>query len=85
MVVKTGKSGYIECRGGRKDERQVICTATDERKDIKQEKVLKVIENLNLFDDDLMTLVFDKNILATELLLNIILQRDDLKMILLEN
>lgn len=67
MVVKTGKSGYIECRGSRKDERQVICTATDERKGIKREKVLKVIEKLNLFDDDLMTLVFDKNTLATEL------------------
>lgn len=50
-------------------------------KDIKREKVLKAIEKLSLFDDDLMTLVFDKNILATELLLNIILQRNDLKVI----
>lgn len=48
-------------------------------KGTKREKILKIIENLSLFDDDLMTLVFDKNILATELLLNIILQRNDLK------
>ncbi|HBA46557.1 MAG TPA: hypothetical protein DCZ91_01900 [Lachnospiraceae bacterium] len=55
--------------------------AADEIKDTKREKILKIIENLSLFDDDLMTLVFDKNILATELLLNIILQRNDLKVI----
>ena len=45
----------------------------------KREETLKAIETLCLFDDDLMTLVFDKNISATELLLNIILQRNDMK------
>ena len=34
-----------------------------------------------LLDDNLMTLVFDRNIEATELLLNIILQRGDLKVL----
>ena len=40
-----------------------------------------MLSKLRLLDDDLMTLVFDKNIEATELLLNIILQRDDMKVL----
>ena len=40
-----------------------------------------MLSNLRLLDDDMMTLVFDKNIEATELLLNIILQRTDLKVL----
>lgn len=35
----------------------------------------KLIDELTLFDDDLMSRVFDKNIEATELLLRIILKR----------
>ena len=42
---------------------------------------LQMLSKLRLLDVDLMTLVFDKNIEATELLLNIILQRDDLKVL----
>ena len=41
----------------------------------------KAIDDLTLFDDDLMSKVFDKNIPATELLLKIILERDDIKVI----
>ncbi len=41
----------------------------------------KVIDGLTLFDDDLMSKVFDGNIVATELLLKIILERDDIKVI----
>ena len=37
------------------------------------EKVNRLIDGLTLFDDDLMSRVFDKNIKATELLLRIIL------------
>ncbi|MCM1213792.1 MAG: hypothetical protein NC331_00820 [Lachnospiraceae bacterium] len=33
---------------------------------------------MDLFDDDLMSMVFDGNIEATELLLRIILKRDDI-------
>ena len=36
----------------------------------------RIIDGLTLFDDDLMTLVFDKNIPATELVLRIILGRE---------
>ena len=39
----------------------------------------KAIDDLTLFDDDLMSRVFDCNIEAAELLLKIILQRDDIK------
>ena len=39
-------------------------------------KVKKIIDDLTLFDDDLMTLVFNKNIPATELILRIILKRN---------
>lgn len=49
--------------------------------DLKRKETLKAIETLSLLDDNLMTLVFDRNIEATELLLNVILQRDDLKVL----
>lgn len=39
------------------------------------EKVNRLIDRLTLFDDDLMSRVFDKNIEATELILRIILGR----------
>ena len=54
--------------------------AVDENIVISEED-LQAISKLCLFDDDLMTLVFDRNIEATELLLNIILGRDDLKVL----
>ncbi len=41
--------------------------------DVKRKEILKAIETLSLLDDDLMTLVFDRNTEATELLLNVIL------------
>lgn len=46
--------------------------------DSKRQETLDAIEKLCLLDDDLMTLVFDRNVEATELLLNVILQRNDL-------
>lgn len=49
--------------------------------DVKRKETLKAIETLSLLDDNLMTLVFDRNIEATELLLNVILQRDDLRVL----
>ena len=49
--------------------------------DRRMQENLQMVSNLRLLDDDLMTLVFDKNIEATELLLNIILQRNDLKVL----
>lgn len=51
------------------------------RTDVKRKETLKAIETLSLLDDNLMTLVFDRNIEAAELLLNVILQRDDLKVL----
>ena len=39
-------------------------------------KVNKIVDDLTLFDDDLMSLVFDENIPATQLVLRIILNRD---------
>ena len=49
--------------------------------DLKREETLKAIETMSLLDDNLMTLVFDGNKEATELLLNVILRRDDLKVL----
>ena len=40
-----------------------------------QDRINKLIDGLTLFDDDLMSRVFDKNIEATELLLRIIMER----------
>jgi len=48
------------------------------------EETLKILEQLRLFDDDFMTKVFDENIEATELLLNIILERNDMEVIKVE-
>jgi len=41
----------------------------------------EIVDNLTLFDDDLRSIVFDGNILATELLLKIILERNDIKVL----
>ena len=54
---------------------------TSEKLDKRMQENLQIISKLRLLDDDLMNLVFDKNIAATELLLNIILQRTDLKVL----
>jgi len=44
--------------------------------DNNDDQINELIDNLTLFDDDLMSRVFDKNIPATELVLKIILGRD---------
>ena len=43
--------------------------------------VEQIVDDMDLFDDDLMSVVFDDNIEATELVLKIILKRDDIKVI----
>lgn len=53
--------------------------AIADKNSMEYDEELQAISKLRLLDDDLMTLVFDRNIDATELLLNIILQRSDLK------
>lgn len=39
----------------------------------------KTVDDFSLFDDNFMSIVFDRNIEATEFLLNIILERDDME------
>ena len=46
-----------------------------------EKNVDQIIGEMDLFDDDLMSMVFDKNIQATELLLKVILKRDDIVVI----
>ena len=48
--------------------------------EMKQDTIIveQIVDEMNLFDDDLMSMVFDGNIEATELLLKIILKRDDI-------
>lgn len=43
--------------------------------------VEQIVDDMDLFDDDLMSMVFDGNNLATGLLLKIILKRDDITVI----
>lgn len=43
--------------------------------------VEQIIDDMSLFDDDLMSMVFDKNKEATELLLKIILKQDDIQVV----
>ncbi len=40
--------------------------------------VEQIVDDMSLFDDDLMSMVFDGNIEATELLLKIILKKNDI-------
>lgn len=53
----------------------------ENQKELKRKETLEAIGKLSLLDDNLMTLVFDRNTEATELLLNIILQRNDIKVL----
>lgn len=43
--------------------------------------VEQIVDGMSLFDDDLMSMVFDGNIEATELLLKIIQKKDDIQVI----
>lgn len=54
---------------------------TEKQTELRRKETLEAIEKLCLLDDNLMTLVFDRNIEATQLLLNVILQREDLKVL----
>ena len=59
----------------------VLCSpveAYDAAEEAEKARVRKLVQNMNLFDDDLMSRVFDQNIPATEYLLKTILERDDL-------
>ena len=53
-------------------------STSEELKKYSQETI-DTVEGFCLFDDNFMSLVFERNIEATELLLNIILERDDMK------
>lgn len=55
--------------------------AAENQKALKRKEVLKAISEMCLLDDNMMTLVFDRNTKAAELLLNVILQRTDLKVL----
>lgn len=54
---------------------------TDEELEERKQELNKTIDGFSLFDDDFMSIVFDRNIEATEFLLNIILERDDMEVI----
>lgn len=48
------------------------------------EEDLEMLKSYRLLDDDFMTVVFKQNIEASELLLNIILQRSNIKVLSVE-
>ena len=54
---------------------------TEEEVQQSNKTVEQIVDDMNLFDDDLMSMVFDGNIEATRLLLQIILRRDDITII----
>ena len=59
-----------------------IIVNVEKQKQIQEaNSVEQIVDNLTLFDDDLMSMVFDENIPAAELLLKIILKRDDIQVI----
>ncbi len=76
-IIMEGQMNLVECTY----KTRVDLMETKTTADIEREEELQAISKLRLLDDDLMKLVFDKNIEATEFLLNIILQREDLKVL----
>ncbi len=63
------------------DRKVVVILVETADNNAQNQEILRMISEMRLFDDNLMTLVFDKNIPATELILNILLKRDDLKVL----
>jgi predicted thioesterase len=53
-----------------------------EEQKIKDARIVEqIVDDMDLFDDDLMSMVFDGNIEATELLLKVILEHDDVTVV----
>jgi hypothetical protein len=53
-----------------------------EEQTIKDSRTIEqIVDDMDLFDDDLMSMVFDGNIEATKLMLSIILKRDDITVV----
>lgn len=48
---------------------------------VNKKPIDRILDDLDLFDDSLMSMAFDRNIEATELLLRILLKRSDIKVI----
>ena len=67
------KSGISES-----EEFEEVFTATDSEQ---LQEINDLIDNLTLFDDVLMSKVFDENIEAAQLLLRLILERDDIEVL----
>ena len=65
---------------GTKAERGDVLQAENKSEERKQE-LNKTIDDFSLFDDDFMSVVFERNIEATEFLLNTILERGDMNVI----
>ena len=76
-IIMEGQMNLVECTY----KTRVDLMETKTTADIEREEELQAISKLRLLDDDLMKLVFDKNIEAPDFLLNIILQREDLKVL----
>lgn len=47
----------------------------------RKQELNETIDGFSLFDDDFMSIVFDRNIEATEFLLNTILERNDIEVL----
>ena len=77
-VVTEGKNDYNKSEITHEEAGDMVAISA-ETKDIGED--LRMIAGFRLLDDDFMTMVFDKNIEATELLLKVILGRNDIKVI----
>lgn len=77
-VVTEGKNDYNKSEITHEEVGDMVGISA-ETKDIEED--LRMIAGFRLLDDDFMTMVFDKNIEATELLLKVILGRNDIRVI----
>lgn len=87
LALDMTKSGYPTYADGIKTKDDFVARAreafsADNEEMLQDNKTVEqIVEDMNLFDDDLMSMVFDGNIEATGLLLRIILKRDDITII----
>lgn len=60
-------------------ENSIHAGISEDRRESRRELLVRKIKDFRLLDDDFMSRVFEDNIECTELLLHIIMNRDDIK------
>lgn len=76
LIVRLGAECYYYLEGVGMAKDEIIVDDSNHIEQQNKAKVNQIVDDLTLFDDDLMSLVFDRNIPATQLVLRIIFNRN---------